>query len=334
MNKLHLKDRVYGEVEIKEPVILDLINSPSLQRLKDVDQAGYQPLWVNPNVDVGEYDHSRFAHSLGVYLLLKKYKASLEEQIAGLIHDVSHSAFSHCIDYVLDSGLETEQNHQDHIFDNYVKNSEIPSILKRYDIDVEYILSEKNFPLKENKLPDICADRIDYSLRTACIFGEIKSAKYFLDNLIAENQHWIFKNYESARKYAELFLIMNTKYYTPLLSAVMFQTVGDYLKHSLLRGYISEDDLYTTDKIVLSKIEPHHQNDKKLKLFFDRMNKRIDFENNPKDFYASILCKSRVIDPLCKYKEMIKRVSKIDKNWAHVVATESKPKQYFLKFAN
>ncbi len=122
-------DRVYGEFEITKPVILELINSQSLQRLKDIDQAGYRSLWVKPDVEVGEYDHSRFAHSLGVYLLLRKYDTQLEEQIAGLIHDVSHSAFSHCIDYVLDSGSETEHNHQDNLFADFIRKTEISAII-------------------------------------------------------------------------------------------------------------------------------------------------------------------------------------------------------------
>ena len=37
-----IKDRVYGETEILEPVLLEIINSPTLQRLKDIDQAGYR----------------------------------------------------------------------------------------------------------------------------------------------------------------------------------------------------------------------------------------------------------------------------------------------------
>jgi HD superfamily phosphohydrolase len=148
-------DRVYGEFEITEPVILELINSPSLQRLKDIDQAGYRPLWVKPDAYTGEYDHSRFAHSLGVYLLLRKYDAPLEEQIAGLIHDASHSAFSHCIDYILDSGSEKEHNHQDNLFDNFIRKTEIPEIIKKYGFDLDYILNDKNFPLKERGLPDL-----------------------------------------------------------------------------------------------------------------------------------------------------------------------------------
>ena len=266
-------DRVYGNFKITEPVILELITSPTLKRLKQIDQAGYfEPHFPGTA-------HSRFEHSVGVCLLLKMYGAPIEEQIAGLIHSVSHSAFSHCIDYVLDVGSEKEHDHQDNIFGDYVRKSEIPRILKKYNLDLEYILDDKNFPLKETDLPDLCADRIDYSLRTAIVFKEIRNGKYFIDNLTAKDGKWIFKDFESARKYAELFLKLNINYYAGLPSAVMFRTVGDYLRYALSKEYISETDLYTTDKIVLTKIEPHIKSDSKLSLLFERMNNEIKICN-------------------------------------------------------
>ena len=319
-------DRVYGNFEIDEPVILELINSKTTQRLKNIDQAGYfEP--HSPGTA-----HSRFEHSIGVYLLLKMYGAPIEEQIAGLIHDVSHSAFSHCIDYVLDAGSEKEHNHQDNVFDEFVRKSEIPEILKKYDLNLEYILDDKNFPLKEKDLPDLCADRIDYSLRTATVFREIENGKYFIDNLLAENGQWIFKDFESAEKYAKLFLKLNTDYYSGLPSAVMFRTVGDYLRYSLSKNYISETDLYTTDKVVLGKIEPYIKTDSKLSLLFDRMNNKIGFRNDPNDYNGKVFCKSRVVNPLCWYKGKIKRVSEIEPSWNDIIEQESKPKEYFLKF--
>ncbi len=194
LNNVKYIDRVYGEFQITEPVILELINCPTLQRLKDIDQAGYRPLWVKSDVDTGEYDHSRFAHSLGVYLLLRKHNVSPEEQIAGLIHDVSHSAFSHCVEYILEVGSEKEHNHQDNLFDSYVRKTEIPEIINKFSFDLEYILNDKNFPLKEKKLPDLCADRIDYSLKTAVIFGELneRDKNYLLENLTTENNNWVY----------------------------------------------------------------------------------------------------------------------------------------------
>jgi len=323
------KDRIYGKIDITELVILDLINSPSIQRLKGIDQAGYSEPWF-PGTP-----RTRFEHSVGVYILLKKYGASLEEQIAGLIHDVSHSAFSHCIDYVLgtkESGKK--HDHQDNLFKKFVKKSEIPTILKKHGFNLNYLLEEKNFPLKETELPDICADRIDYSLRDSYAFSKInkKELQYFFDNLTTENYRWVFKNFESAKKFADLFFEMNEEYYAGMPTAVMFATVSEYLKYSLKRKYIVEEDLYKTDNFVLSKIEKHLVANKKLRLLFDRMNNKIKFKNNPRKYNVNIFCKSRMVDPLCSYQGKINRVSEIDKNYLSLLKKYSQPKEYFIQF--
>lgn len=325
-NVMKVEDRIYGDVEISEPVLLDIINCSALQRLKDVDQAGY----LEPYFPGGSF--SRFEHSVGVCLFLKRYGASIEEQVFGLIHDVSHSAFSHCIDHVLHVDSEKKQSHQDSIFTDFVKKTEIPMILEKYGFDPNHIFDDSNFPLMEKDLPDLCADRIDYSLRTARVLGKIEGADYFFDNLISENGDWFFKDFESAKKYTDLFLEINTDYYAGLFSAVMFCTVKDYLRHAISRKYISESDLYTTDILVLSKIKPYHKDDELLALLFDRMNGRIGFRNDPSDFDAEVVCKSRAVDPFCKYNGGIKRVSCIDSQWDTILESELKPKRYFVKF--
>ncbi len=322
------KDRIYGRVEIFESLLLELIKTPAVQRLKKIEQAGHlEPYFP------GTF-YSRFEHSMGVFVLLKKYKASLEEQVAGLIHDVSHSVFSHCIDYILDSGSEEKHNHQDNIFKNFVQKTEIPLILKKYGMDLDYILNESNFPLKERELPDLCADRIDYSLRTAVIFKNINQEEVncFLKNLIIENKYWIFKNFEIAKKYADLFFKLNSLYYAGLPSAVMFRTVGDCMRYALQRGYINEGDLYTTDKEVLTKIGKYLKKDKKLRLLFNKMEGKIGFKENKQNYDSHIFCKSRIVDPLCKYNGKIKRVSEINKEWGILLKKESVPKEYFTKF--
>jgi len=322
-------DQVYGEVEISDPVILELINSPTLQRLKGVSQFGYLALG-----SIWKKNLSRFGHSVGVYLLLKKHRTMIEEQIAGLIHDVSHSAFSHCIDYVLNEGSEKDQKHQDSIFINFVSKSEIPAILLKYNIGLEYILDERNFPLKEKELPDLCADRIDYSLRDAIGFDKItkKEADKFLENLKIENDNWVFKDFDIAKKYCRLFSTMNLEYYCGLPTAVMFSTVGKYLKYAIEKRYITEDDLYTTDREVLAKIEPFAKEDKELKLLFDKMNNRVNISESGNDYDVHVFCKSRAVDPLFKEGDGIKRVSEADKGWKSILEKELEPKEYFLKF--
>jgi hypothetical protein len=332
---MQYQDLIYGELQISEPLILELIESPSIQRLKGVDQAGYRPLLKKqPSIEVDDVEHSRFAHSLGVYLLLNMYGASLEEQIAGLIHDVSHSAFSHCIDYVLESGSEKKHTHQDNVFESFIKRSEIPRILGKHGIDVDYVLNEQNFPLKERELPDLCADRLDYSLRTALIFGEAgrQTINSFLENLLVQENQWVFRNPITARQYAELFFVLNRDYYAGFASAVMFNAVGNYLKHALRKGYIYEEDLFTTDQEVLAKIERHLKHDAKLRLFFRRMSRNVRCVNDPNNYDAHVFCKSRIVDPLTLSDREVKRISEIDPRWREVVKSESLPKEYFLRY--
>lgn len=327
---MEYKDKVYGQVEITEPVILDLINSQELQRLKEIDQAGYYEPY-HPGSK-----HTRFEHSVGVYLLLRKFGASIEEQIAGLIHDVSHSAFSHAIDYVLSEGSEKEQNHQDNYFDKFVLNSSIPEILKKYGFDVDYILDESNFPLQETQLPDLCADRIDYSLRGLLAYkvAGLDKAKEILEKLKVQNNKWIFADFDSAYEYAKLFNILNKDYYSAITTAVMFRRVGDYLKYALSKNYITKDDLYTTDKEVIDKINNNLAKDEKLNFFWKRMNNGGGYENNPNDYDAEVYCKSRIVDPLCLDNGKIKRVSDIEPSWKDIIKQESEPKGYFIKFSD
>ncbi len=328
------RDLVYGEIEIKNPLVLELIASSSLQRLKRIDQAGYRPLWINPRVKAEDIESSRFSHSVGVYLLLKKFNAPFEEQIAGLLHDVSHTTFSHCIDYAIGAGSGKEQNHQDNVFLQIISKSEIPKILESYHLNLLYVFDDSNFPLKEKKLPDLCADRIDYSLRDGMVHEILSTeeSKFFLDNLIIKEKNWVFKNFEIANKFALFFLSLNKSHYCGFSSAVMFNAVGDFLKYSLEKGYIEENDFYSTDSEILAKIKKHVKKDNKLRLFYDRLNGKIKAKNNPKLYDAHIFCKSRVVDPLCLNKGVLKRVSEIEPEWKKIITKESKPKEYFIKF--
>ncbi|MBU0619110.1 HD domain-containing protein [Patescibacteria group bacterium] len=322
------QDRIYGQIKITEPVVLELIDSSALQRLKGVDQCGYYEPYASGTA------HSRFEHSLGVFILLKKFGADLKEQLAGLIHDVSHGAFSHCIDYALDEGSPKKHDHQDNIFAEFVKQTIIPAILAKYGFKVDYILNEANFPLKERDLPDLCADRIDYSLRTALIFGEVekKLINGLVDNLSVENKHWVFKDFNQAKAYGQLFLRLNRQHYAGFTSALMFQTVGDFLRYALQRNYIEASDLYTTDKQLLIKAKAWLKSDKKLSLLWERMNNRIKAVHDPKDFDVQVFCKSRIIDPLFKQGKQTQRLSEHLPGWKKVVTQESRPKEYFIRF--
>lgn len=322
-------DTVYGEQEIGEPVILDLIRTASMQRLKKVDQAGF-PRPFRPEDD----PVTRFEHSIGVYLLLRKFGASLEEQIAGLLHDVSHSAFSHCIDYMGSHEAQQKQSHQDDVFEAFVRKSEIPSILDRYGIDTSYILDDSHFPLKETMLPDLCADRIDYSLRTAiashaCSTNDVRAT---LECLTADGGRWIFRTQEAALRYATLFSYLNKNRYGALWAATMLYTVGSVLRHSLENKYITYEDLYTTDDYVLEKVERHGGEDRELQKLLDRMYARVPIVHDPSRYHAQVFVKSRAVDPLCYHEGALARLSDCYEPWKSRLQEEIVPVSFCLQF--
>lgn len=325
---MKIKDIIFGEIKIDEPIIIELIKTPTLERLKGIDQAGYfKPYFPGSK-------HTRFEHSVGVYFLLKKFNAPLEEQIAGLIHDISHSAFSHCIDYITSDGSGRSQCHQDRIFKDYLLKTNIPDILNKYNFNVDYIINEKNFLLLETELPELCADRIDYSLRGLVTFNEItkKEADEIINNFIITENKWVFKNFKIAEKYARLFLLINQKYYAGIISAVMFKGVKDYLKYGLEKKYIKYEDLYKIDDYVINKINKHLESDEYLNKLWQRMNNKMDYKNDKADFEEVCYCKSRIVDPLVMHNNEIRRVSDIKPGWKEVVKAELLPKKYYIKF--
>jgi hypothetical protein len=208
--------------------------------------------------------------------------------------------------------------------------------LGKYGLDTKFILDDKNFPLKENKLPDLCADRIDYALRMGVIFGEIGVSikDDLLHKLRVFNGQWVFGDKASAQRFARLFLRLNTVYLSSFKSAVMFLAVGDCIKCALQKGYVSEADLYTTDKQVLNKVKKIVSKNSELKRLWLRMNNLARPRNCAGGRGTAVYCKSRIVDPLFLQDGHAKRFSQLDPKWAKIVEQELKPKQYFIKFSD
>lgn len=320
---MFFNDSVYGTFTIREPILQELIASEPLQHLQDISMAGYaEPFFPNSY-------HSRFEHSVEVCFLLSQFGASLEEQIAGLLHDISHTAFSHCVDYALAEGSQTHHTFQDDVFETFVTHSVIPEILQKYQFKSEDFFDESRFPLLERALPGLCADRIDYVLRAGIHHRIIdrSTSQEFLDALCIIDRQWIFTDSQLARKFAEFFRHTNDKYYSGLESAVMLCSVGGLLKHSLSQGYINRDELFQSDRQVLAKITPHLQEDLHLLQYWQQMNGRVEVQNNPQNFDVLVRCKSRIVDPLCLVGGQVQTLSQYHSDWQDALAKDSQPRE-------
>lgn len=325
-----LEDSLYGKWSVEEPVVAELLACPAVARLAGVDQGGYM------RVHFPGAEHSRLDHSLGVFLLLRSFGASLEEQIAGMLHDVSHTVFSHSVDYALAEGSEQDQDFQDNNHRGYVLESGIPDILERHGFDVERILDERNFLLLETELPDICADRIDYMLRMAVLGGAVSvaEAKVMLGTLQVIDNTWVFKDVDAGQRFAELFAFVNHTHLSGFISAVMLRTVGDALGRAIELGAVSRRDLFTTDDEVLAHMRDAAEKDETMRTLWKRMNRQVpvlpDFSDAPE---TSATLKSRMVDPLCLNSGEAVRLSAVRPEWGARLKEEFRPKTYGLRFA-
>jgi hypothetical protein len=99
-----IKDPIYGHVDIPE-LCRAFMDGPEMHRLRNIRQLGFVD-YVYPSAN-----HTRFAHSLGVMHMAGEVVNKLRAtgvvvsdrekelvQLAGLMHDAGHIAFSHVLD--------------------------------------------------------------------------------------------------------------------------------------------------------------------------------------------------------------------------------------------
>lgn len=241
-------ETLWGKEIIEDPMTIDLIESPAFQRLKSIDQHGIIS-YCNQTPTF-----NRFDHSVSVYALLKRYQASYPEQIAGLLHDLSHTVFSHVGDYLFMASLD-DQAYQDKIQAWYMQEVGIDKILNSYGYTIEDVLDDNPlFQCLEQPLPDLCADRIEYILHTAKVFGLIlqNQIEDLLGALKFENHRWYFDQVDQARRLADFSLYFTQNFWGDFYNSLCNEWFAKALKIALEEEIISLNDIhFSTDLKVL-----------------------------------------------------------------------------------
>ncbi|WP_264448691.1 HD domain-containing protein [Bacillus cereus] len=284
-----ITDVIYGECEV-DPVLEELILSKSVQRLKGIHQNGASYL-INEKWNV-----TRFDHSVGAMLLIKKLGGSVEEQIAGLLHDVSHTAFSHVIDYVFDN--ENESYHEE-IFSSVVKNSEIPAILSKYGYNYEDILlDDSKWTLLERSAPELCADRVDYTLRDMYTYGYIslEEAQDFLDDLVEVNGKMVLQNIEIAEWFTKTYYKEVIDFFMKPMNIYGNEMLAKTLKLALHKKVIHADDFLLEDDELIVKLQLCK--DTEVRAVLSKVHPNVKVEEDRDDYDLHQKNKVRLIDPL------------------------------------
>ena len=275
------KDPIHGFININYEIILKVINTKELQRLKRIRQLGgtYQ---VFPTAE-----HTRFSHSLGCYETCREMienieglKESLNERevvsvlCAALLHDVGHGPFSHAFSMI------HSIDHEEYSSSIIRSDSEVSEVLKEYDLneEVAQIIDKTH----ENKLlvqlvsSQIDADRTDYLRRdayfTGTVFGYIdfdrlvRMMKVVDDKIVFKEaglptvesymlgRYHMYKSvyYHAASLCVEVIAInMIKRYFDLKRENYKFKHEYKYLDPFMSNTLVSNEDYYQLDDFVI-----------------------------------------------------------------------------------
>jgi HD superfamily phosphohydrolase len=168
-------------VEAEDSFALNLMDTPAFQRLRRVRQLGVSAL-TYPGAE-----HSRFAHSLGVFNFAQRILGILRGRYhrnstatdlldqnaktvkaAALLHDIGHGPFSH----MAERAFGMRGRHEKKTVELITGEGSIREILSDHKIDPEYVANLITGASEFRILVDIVssqldADRMDYILRDA-----------------------------------------------------------------------------------------------------------------------------------------------------------------------
>jgi hypothetical protein len=284
-----LHDPVYGDVHFTDPLLTELLHTDAVQRLREIYQGGITA-FIRP-----ERNTTRLDHSLGVAALLRRLKADVEEQAAGLIHDVPHTAFSHVIDFVFPNQAHTyHEDQSEEIF----RKSEIPDILQRHGLDWRRVAEPEHYPLLEQPLPHLCADRLDYFLRDGILDLHTFTAeegRELLDHLKIWNDRIVVDDVDAARWLGDMFMTLDDRCWCSIQEVGWYAVMARALREALRHGIITLDDFEGTDAALLKRLRSSEV--PSIQRWLSLLDRSTDFVRDPDDYNLIALPKVRAIDP-------------------------------------
>jgi len=322
-----IQDALWSEIEPGHPALEELVRCAPVQRLRGISMAGASR-YLFPHRQI----ETRYAHSLGVMHLLSAVGASLEEQVAGLLHDIPHTAFSHTIDIVFPS---RDYNYHERFQRDIVSRSDIPDILRRHGISLHAALEPDRFVLLERPLPDLCADRIEYTLRDLHTDGIVSTtgAAAFLTHLVPSHGGLLVDDLEAALWFGRLFMRANDTLWTGPREAGAYWALAGAISRAYALGQFDDADIFSTDEAAMATLRGI--DDAQVQAYLALLEPGTQFyevqEGGP--FFASRM-KHRSVDPLVQEPgwDKPRRVSQLSEQYAQELrdAGNNPSRQYRL----
>jgi hypothetical protein len=326
---------VFGDVDEENALILQLLESKAMQRLKHIDQSGPEAYFTEnfPRF-------SRYEHSLGVYALLKKFQVSETELMAGLLHDASHTVFSHLADVIFQTGEMRKESYQDNIHDWFLGQMNIDKIIAAANLSLTDI-SPKNpkFLALEQPYPDMNADRIEYNLHTGLVFDDLSQddVQQILNSLRFANNKWYFTDFRQAKKFAKLSTYYTKSFWGSAHNAALYIVCGAAIKYAFSQQLISKNEMhFGIDADIVNILS--NSTDPVLNQLVTIM-RDIDkyySETDRSDYDSYQPVKMRGIDPLVMRADKLQRLSSMSIDFQHDLLNTAQlaKRGLYIKFKN
>ncbi|MCZ7668222.1 MAG: HD domain-containing protein [Chloroflexi bacterium] len=302
------EDAVYGSVLISEPVLVELIASAAMQRLQGVLQHGISAL-IGLTQPI-----TRFDHSVGAMLLVRRLHGSMLEQIAALLHDVSHTAFSHVIDYVFDG--HDSQSYHDEKKETYLQGTDIPAILAKYGYEWRDFLDEGR-SRSWSSLRLACALTgwiISYAMPRDWDWQRPLTFNKVLAHLVVAAGRIAVNDIEVARWLGYTFIAADDASWANFREVGLYEITAQAIRRGLTLGVITEADFWLTDEPVWTRL--HTADDAELQALLRHITAETRFvwdEQQP-TFWVST--KLRTIDPDVVVNGRLIPLSQLDPDFA------------------
>ena len=306
------------------------IELPIMQRLSGIGLlcgTDWTSLYKN------RFFYSRLEHSVGVALIIWNFTKDKTQTIAGLLHDVSTTVFSHVSDFRKGDAL-TQTSTEEPTTKMILSDSALCKLLESDGIEPKDVVDYHLYPIADNEIPSLSADRLEYmypsglALDGSWTFEEI--AKTYNDLIILKNEEnkeeLGFKTIEMAELYCKKFCMIGhilqlneNKLSLQLLSQIMSKAVElDVLQE--------EDFMTLSESKIIEKIESFISKktlsveEQKFATMYNTFRKMTKVEHTsqklPEDKYfcVSLKVKQRYINPLVKVgtnSQQAKRLSEV-----------------------
>lgn len=284
--------------------LMDYINTPEMQRIKGISLSCGTDYSSCFNI---KYWYSNLDHSVGVALIIWNFTHDKKATLAGLFHDIATPVFKHCIDF-MNNDSEKQESTEERTKAIILSSEYIMALLKRDGILLEEVCDYKIYPIADNDMPMLAADRFEYNFSSGLTFFRVwnldKIKKVYDNIVIMKNEQEIpelgFKDVSICEEYINTVSHLWPEWVSDKDRTVMM-FIADMCKSMNVAGYLTTDDLYTlSEKEVIDKII--NCEDDYLSLSFKKFQKckRVfsKAETNENNYGTNVITKVRYLNPL------------------------------------